>query len=661
MSKLQAALAWAARGFPVFPLAPNSKLPALGDAWYDYATTDADTIRRMWTDPVMRTERDYNIGVDCSDMIVVDIDVKEGKDGFNQYMQLGGTFDSLTVQTPTGGYHVYFHGEAVANVNIAKDIEIRSHHGYVVAPGSTINGEEYRVLYDEPVAWVPYEVDKLTQSVYKRREVQYTGELDTPAAIQGAINYLLSTPPAIEGQRGDETTFITAARLVRELGLTVETAYGLMAEYYNPRCEPPWQLDELYAKVENAANYGTADLAKLEPSVLFAGASGLTPPPSFTERLMTTVSEVGLWGNAILPEVIPPRPWLVDRLLMIGDITLLLAPGSAGKSSLGLAIAAHLAVGIPFGPYKTNAKCKSIVYNGEDDVHEQSRRLLAVCLAYGLDYNMVRQNIMLLDPTIIDMKLVTAPGKLAVVQNEMVDAIVNLASDSDIGLLIVDPLVDIHDCDEGDNPQMNVVVRTLKDVARRANISILAAHHTTKAGSSRQEERVGNMDISRGASSIVYKARIAVTLLNASQQDAEDYGIQDHERHKWVRMDDAKMNLSLADGDPVWFFKEGVRIQSGDAVGVLRYSERRKDTMQLVVRMGEILIETLTANGAGSMPIAQAVSVLRAAEPLLANKSDADVKRRVEGSFATAKEIRGVTIQYVRDETSANKALITLV
>lgn len=660
MSKLQAALEWASRGFPVFPITPNGKEPAFGDDWTSVATTDPALIRSYWTHPLRPAqELDYNIGVDCSNMIVVDIDVKQGKDGYNQYMLLGGTFDSLTVQTPTGGYHVYYDGEPVSNSPIAKDVDIRSHHGYVLAPGSTIDGVAYEVVVDKPVSWIPVEIDRLTTARYSRRDIEFTGELDSVASIQGAINFLQTTPPAIEGQRGDETTFITAARCVREFGLTVQTAYNLMAEHFNPRCEPPWQLDELYAKVENAAQYGTADQGKLAPEIVFAATASLPPPPpSLKTQLLSRVSELGLWGNSLIGEAIPPRPWLLDKLLMIGEVTLLVAPGGAGKSSLGLAVAAHLALGLPFGPYRTHSCVKSIVFNGEDDITEQSRRLYAVCMAYGLPYQEVKESIMLLDAETFDVKVVTAPGKTAVVQTDVVDALIEMCADNDVGLLLVDPLVDLHDCDEGDNPQMNVVMKTMKHIAKHGNVAVMVAHHTTKAGSQRQEDRVGNADIGRGASAIVNKTRTAVTLLSASDADVEDFGIPDKERHLWVRLDDAKMNLALADGNPVWFRKEGMRIPNGDVVGVLKYTVRQRDNTNVQTEMAKVLIGTLTSNGQGSMPLQQAVAVLKANLPLMANKTDADVKKRIEGVFATAKEIDGRTVQCVRD--TAGKALITL-
>jgi hypothetical protein len=54
-----------------------------------------------------------------------------------------------------------------------------------------------------------------------------------------------------------------------------------------------------------------------------------------------------------------------------------------------------------------------------------------------------------------------------------------------------------------------------------------------------------------------------------SERDADKLGVVDDERRLWVRLDDAKANLSLIDGEALWFKRVGVVIPNGDEVGVL--------------------------------------------------------------------------------------------
>lgn len=642
MGTLAAALDWAKRGFSIFPLHQNSKEPVYTE-WVAQATKDENTIRRMWVDPVLGIEHSYNIGCLCTDMVVVDIDVKEGKDGYNEYAQIGGGYDTLVVQTPTGGFHCYFYGPDSSNSPISKSVDIRSRNGFVVAPGSTIDGVAYTVVYDREMRWVPSSVERLLTPAYKRDEnMQLDFEQDSEATIAMGVNYLQSCPAAIEGQRGDETTFKTAARLVNEIGLSLPTAYALMRDYYNPRCIPPWPLDELLHKVENATNYGTAIEGRLAPEVLFGQVSGkIVPPPTLFEQSCLD------FGNARDGFTIPPRPWLVDRMLMRRNITLLLASGSAGKSTVSMSLAAHLAIGLDFAGNKAHTRCKTIIYNAEDDVYEQSRRLLAICAHESLNYNIIKSNLMLLSQEELRLDLVFKNGYTYEKNEAVIEQLISIASNPDVGLLVLDPLVKIHKVDESDNVAMDYVMDVLSYIARKADVAVLALHHSTK-GNMRQEQRVGNMDIARGASAVVNAARIAYTLMGPTSEDAELYGFKEDELHKWVRLDDAKMNMSLASNKATWFKKDGVRIASGDTVGVVKYQEVHKSKEHMMNRVVDVVYKAFMATNSSTMGARELINVCKEEIPVWKTKREKDLREQLEGMFKFGHEYSGKTIEAVR-------------
>jgi hypothetical protein len=79
-------------------------------------------------------------------------------------------------------------------------------------------------------------------------------ELDQSHNIQRARDFLRNRAPAIEGESGDAHTLATASHL-GDLGISEALAFDLMAELFNPRCEPAWDDSELTKKVENAYRY----------------------------------------------------------------------------------------------------------------------------------------------------------------------------------------------------------------------------------------------------------------------------------------------------------------------------------------------------------------------------------------------------------------------
>ena len=130
---------------PLFAVKPNQKTPAF-KGWQQKATTDQARIQR-WV------EDGYNIGVRTGEgLLVVDIDVKDDVDGFDNFNEMadGRPFpETLSVVTPSGGLHIYLKYDAEtydirnSTSKIAQGVDIRGEGGYVVAPGSSVDGEQY--------------------------------------------------------------------------------------------------------------------------------------------------------------------------------------------------------------------------------------------------------------------------------------------------------------------------------------------------------------------------------------------------------------------------------------------------------------------------------------------------------------------------------------
>ncbi len=69
--------------------------------------------------------------------------------------------------------------------------------------------------------------------------------------VERARRYLAATPPAVEGQRGDVTTFRVCCRLLRHFDLTDQEVLKVLMEW-NATCVPPWSDRDLATKVRSA-------------------------------------------------------------------------------------------------------------------------------------------------------------------------------------------------------------------------------------------------------------------------------------------------------------------------------------------------------------------------------------------------------------------------
>ncbi|MYS24680.1 Bifunctional DNA primase/polymerase, N-terminal [Streptomyces sp. DvalAA-14] len=179
---LSAALAAAARGWPVIPLHPGGKVPALhgerrcprtGDCadghrtFEQRATTDPDRIQSCWT------SGPFNVGIATgpAGLLVVDLDTlkptdekgtPDGVETFSALCERAGKPAPVTrrIRTASGGQHLYFSvppGIRLGNTagTVARKVDTRAWGGQVVAPGSRTPVGPYTVLDDSPVANLP--------------------------------------------------------------------------------------------------------------------------------------------------------------------------------------------------------------------------------------------------------------------------------------------------------------------------------------------------------------------------------------------------------------------------------------------------------------------------------------------------------------------------
>jgi Bifunctional DNA primase/polymerase, N-terminal/Primase C terminal 1 (PriCT-1) len=148
---LAAALAYAARGWPVFPCKPGSKAPNTEHGFLD-ATTDPAVIRAWWQRwPAANVA--IATGTPGPDVLDVDNhDTGSGFAAFNRLKRAGLlTGAGSLVGTRSGGLHAYYAGTGQACGRLpAHHLDFKAAGGYVIAPPSRVLGRPYELLGHRP-------------------------------------------------------------------------------------------------------------------------------------------------------------------------------------------------------------------------------------------------------------------------------------------------------------------------------------------------------------------------------------------------------------------------------------------------------------------------------------------------------------------------------
>lgn len=333
----ETARAWARAGTPIFPCRPGGKEPATGRGFYD-ATTDLAQIDAWWS------VADYNVALCPEDagLFVLDPDPPDGTSTLATLeLEHGLLPATYTVLTPRGGQHLYFKGTGPSTVGergLGTHVDTRGVGGYVLVPPSIVDGKPYTVLHDRLPADLPaWIIERLARPtrVADSSDVGLDGRTNLDRARHLVNSRLRAGGVAVSGHNGNDCTYRLAAAL-RDLGISLETALGLLLEEWNGACVPPWPQDELRVIVQNAYNYaqnGEGAWA-ITPSIETWGKN-----PAVLADLAAPVrpGKFHFYDEAEMERMVDPT-WLIPNLLPTIGTALMVGPTQSYKSFLTLDI-----------------------------------------------------------------------------------------------------------------------------------------------------------------------------------------------------------------------------------------------------------------------------------------------------------------------------------
>lgn len=172
--------------------------------------------------------------------------------------------------------------------------------------------------------------------------------------------------------------------------------------------------------------------------------------------------------------------YVVKPLMPRRHVTLFGGHGGIGKSSLALAISAHVACGLPFAGQEVE-QSHVLFVSLEDEASIVRLRLRSIIEAYGLPAERVLASLRLLDGTQTITALMTEGDGFSA-QPVFTQAYRELdAGAHGAGLIVIDNASDAFDANENSRRMVRAFVRGLADIARKHNAAVVLLAHIDKS------------------------------------------------------------------------------------------------------------------------------------------------------------------------------------
>ncbi|WP_162673144.1 AAA family ATPase [Gemmata massiliana] len=308
-----------------------------------------------------------------------------------------------------------------------------------------------------------------------------------------AAKWLAKPEGAVSGQRGHNKLMWVARALVWGFDLGPEESLRLLADQFNPRCQPPWSMSELRHKVEDADripfNKPRGWLRDQErppatgrkaPEHMTGNRFQSTPP---VRANLETKGEAVPAGNSPPPVALASRAladvvsgevrWIWPGFVPAGMLTILDGDPADGKSTITIDIGARFSCGraMPSCLEPTTGP-GAVLFLAAEDSAEYTLKPRAD--AAGADLNLFRVSECVRIGE--HERPIRLPDDMQALEREILAF--------KVGLVIIDPFLGFlsQAIDSHKDQSIREVLHELKLVAGRTGCAVLALRHLSKGG-----------------------------------------------------------------------------------------------------------------------------------------------------------------------------------
>lgn len=634
------ALDYAKRGLFVFPV-NDDRRPFKGFPWREWSCNDPGRV----ADAMNGKYAKANWAVDCGKSGICVIDVDPRHNGNETLAKLPEKVESdFTVRTPRGGVHYYFKGlRKSLNNGLGEGIDIKSDGGYVVIPGSVAFDKPYIAESEGDIPELPQWLAKYVPEKHLKdtSPKEALSDADLSHNIEAAVQYLKNEAPACdEGSRN--STLVIVSRFTRDLGISLDTALGLIDEHWNQeKVTPPIGHKEFLTTVKSAYRNCENAFGSNTPDALFKNPMESIDDecPAPEEKLPDDPLGALLEGEIEVADEDPPleikkpskpdlfqkveacdiaeediskRDYVMAGRYLTNFVTITSAEGGSSKSTLTMIEAACITSGKDLlGPmFHVKKRGPVAIFNFEDPMDELQRRIIAIKKTYELSPNDLR-SLFLLSEYGKEFKLIkTDPKtKIDVINYDLVKQIIEFGRREKVVMMSFDPMVACHGSSENDNNSMELLMRIFVTIAERVGCAVSVVHHNRKPASGAS----GSMHEARGASAISGAARIMHHIGVMKQEEATKFRVSEKDRTNYVYIALSKGNFEEPGRKAMWMERISKDLINGDSVGCLVQSDiadRIVDESEMsAIDLEEAL---MIFNGAEKVTKAQLIEAIRA-------------------------------------------------
>lgn len=212
------------------------------------------------------------------------------------------------------------------------------------------------------------------------------------------------------------------------------------------------------------------------------------------------------------------RPWLIEHLWTRNAVGVIGGAPKSCKSWMGLDMAVSVASATPcLGRFPVLHPGPSLVYLAEDALPQVRERIRGICAHRSLPMER-------LDLYVIDAPCLRLDSEAD--QQRLVEAVERVNP----RLLLLDPLVRLHRCDENSAQEMSRLLGFFRQIQRTFAVAVILVHHASKKNRAHPGQALrGSSDLHAWTDSSAYLARkpagILLTLEHRSQAAPEPMSI----------------------------------------------------------------------------------------------------------------------------------------